>query len=167
MKKLVPVILALGGLGAGVGAGFMLRPDSSEPSEHAAVQPDGCAPPDHAMADPELPIPHEGPSEFVRLGSQFVIPILGQTSVTAMVMLSLSLEVAEGSKDDVINREPKIRDAMLRVLFDHSNAGGFNGNFIDPKGLDDLRHALREAAQKSVGSVVYDVLVTDMLRQTT
>ena len=98
--------------------------------------------------------------------TQFVVPVLEGGRVGALVVLALSLEVPVGQTDLVFTREPKLRDAFLRVLFDHANAGGFRGSFTDAATLVSLRRALLEAARKALGAdAVSDVLITDILRQ--
>jgi hypothetical protein len=164
MGKLLPVILALLGLAAGAGAGFMLRPapEGAAEASHEAVA--DCAAPAHEAAEPELPKPATPPA-YVKLPNQFIVPIMGEKTVEATVIVSLSLEVTEGSQEAVFALEPKLRDIFLRVLFDHANAGGFDGNFLLSARLDDLRKALLEAAVTSVGPSIRDVLIVDLVKQ--
>ena len=55
---------------------------------------------------------------------------------------------------------------MLQVLCDHANIGGFDGAFTEAKMLNVLRSALREVAQRDLGSdVVNDVLILEIARQ--
>lgn len=159
MIKLIPILLALAGLGGGVAAGFVLRP--APPAETAT----DCAPSESVATHDLVPEPDHAPTEFVKLGNQFVIPIMGEKAVTAMVVLSLSVEVVGGTQEAVFAREPKLRDVFLRVLFDHANAGGFNGNFFSSAGLDTLRAALKESAIKALGPSVKDVLIVDLVKQ--
>ena len=63
--------------------------------------------------------------------------------------------------------EPRLRDAFLQVLFDHSNLGGFDGVFTSAANMRALRNALRTEAQRIIGPNVYDVLITDIVRQDT
>ncbi len=110
----------------------------------------------------------EEPAEFeyVKLSNQFVVPVVKKDRVAALVVLTLTLEVAIGTKSDVLLREAKIRDSFLQVLFDHANHGGFDGEFTSPKKIDHLRLALREIAQRDFGSdVVNDVLLIEIARQ--
>ncbi|MCA8883282.1 MAG: flagellar basal body-associated FliL family protein [Rhodobacteraceae bacterium] len=174
MGKLLPVILAVIGLGAGVGAGIFLRPDpqaedhGAEAGDHAAAIDCPTPGPDLAMADDHGHGGAAGPellTEFVKFSNQFVVPVMGDDNVQAMVVLTLSIEVSEGAKEAIYNREPKLRDAFLRVLFDHANAGGFNGNFLNSAGLDTLRSALRETAFTTAGPIVRDVLIVDLVKQ--
>jgi hypothetical protein len=101
------------------------------------------------------------------MNNQFVIPVVEDGHVAAMVILALSLEVAHGKTQDAYGREPKLRDAFLQILFDHANAGGFNGSFTDGANLVLLRKALLEAAKNILGDVVSDVLISDIARQDT
>lgn len=140
-------MLGLAGLGAGVGAGVFLR-----------------AAPDAEQADkaPEEPAT---PPEYVKLNNQFVIPVVEGGTVSALVVLALSLEVTTGSTEAVFAAEPKLRDVFLQVLFDHANAGGFKGSFTDAANLVVLRQALKEAAMQVLGDAVKDVLIVDIARQ--
>ncbi len=171
MKKLLPLVLMLIGAGAGVGAGIFLRPEAVDPVEAAAEgNPDTTG---AAQAAPEAEDDHEPETsddplahEYVKLNNQFVVPIVTGDRVTALVVLALSLEVPTGRSDGVYQREPKLRDSFLQVLFDHANIGGFEGNFTDAQVLGRLRMALREVAQKDLGrDLVKDVLIVEIARQ--
>lgn len=150
LKKLIPVIFALIGLGVGLGAGVFLRPHEDPAAEAATEKVE------------------DGPEElveYVKLNNQFVVPVVEEGRVSALVILSISLEVAPASTEAVFAKEPKIRDALLQVLFDHANAGGFKGVFTDGANLIFLREAMREAAIKVMGDLVRDVLISDLVRQ--
>lgn len=163
LRKILPILLALIGLGGGVGAGLMLRPEA----DHAAGSDEATAKgAEHAEGDAaEEAEPDEGAPEYVKMNNQFVVPVVQNGRVAAMVVLSLSLEVAVGNTEAVYQREPKLRDAFLRVLFDHANVGGFSGSFTDGANLVVLRTSLKEAAALVLGPVVTDVLITDIARQ--
>lgn len=174
MRKLIPILLGLVGLGLGLGAGLFLRPQAELAS--AAVAGDGEAAIDGEAADGEAAksgaedaekpasSSEEGP-EYVKLSNQFVIPIVENGKVISMVILALTLEVGVGTTEEIYAREPKLRDAFLQVLFDHANSGGFNGSFTDGANLVLLRKALLEAAQTAIGANVSDVLISDIARQ--
>jgi flagellar basal body-associated protein FliL len=162
MRKLLPILLALVGLGGGVGAGIFLRPD---PAAHSDAE--SCLPMDDAnhAADEMPPDPNAAPPDYVKLNNQFVVPIIGNGDVRALVILSISLEVTAGGSETVYSREPRLRDAILQVLFDHANIGGFDGAFTSASNMRLLRKALLEAARKTLGDTVKDVLVIDLVRQ--
>ncbi len=174
MKKLLPIILLLLGAGGGVGAGLFLRPPPPEPEEMALCEAETC--PEEAAAS-EGPTAGEeiaaegeafgGGPEYVALQRQMIVPIVSDDQVISLVVLSLSIEVQAGYSADVYDREPKLRDAFLQVLFRHANTGGFNGAFTSGEKMNDLRKALNGAAQQVLGAVAIQVLVTDILRQET
>lgn len=187
MKKLLPVILALFGLGIGLGAGLALRPHAAQ-GETQAGGIDGPAgtgnaeTPDTSENEADVPDAHEkkhenasartvankdsaATTEFVKLNNQFVVPVVTHGRVSALVILALSVEVSAGDTEEIYAREPKLRDALLQVMFDHANAGGFDGVFTNESNLSDLRHALLEAAMKVMGDMVKDVLISDISRQ--
>ena len=181
MKKFFPVLLAIIGLAMGTAAGKFLRPT---PEETAMADPDhATAEGDHAAAsensqhatgetatepvrrsDREHAAP-EGIFEYVKLNNQFVVPVVSGAKVSALVVLSLSIEVSAGQKEIVFEVEPKLRDSFLQVLFNHANSGGFDGAFTAGEKMSDLRGALFEAAFKVLGPIVSDVLVIDIVRQ--
>ncbi len=160
MRKILPIVLALVGLGGGIGAGLMLRPEPETPEAAHDLEEDPAATTEDDAHGDEATAP-----EYVKLNNQFVVPVVDQGRVSAMVVLSLSLEVAAGSTETVYQREPKLRDAFLQVLFDHANVGGFSGSFTDGANLVVLRGSLKEAAAQILGTVVKDVLITDIARQ--
>jgi len=169
MGKIFPFLLAILGLGAGVGGGIVLRPD---PTEVVDTNPCGDVSAAHAgdKAENATKTPtHEAGNnedvEYVKLNNQFVIPVVKDGRVSALVVLALSLEVAIGQQELVYQREPKLRDVFLQVLFDHANAGGFDGAFTSGLNMSLLRDALREAAIKTLGSTISDVLIVDVVRQ--
>lgn len=167
MRKLLPILLALIGTAAGVGAGLFLMPAPAAKDEHAAVD---CVVPmeelHHETAEPKQDGPTEG-REYVKLNNQFVIPVVGPDRVNALVVASLSVEVPTGSTEAVYAREPKLRDVFLQVLFDHANIGGFEGTFTSGDRMEILRSALLEAARPVLGSDVSDILITEIARQDT
>jgi flagellar protein FliL len=167
MGKVVPVVLALVGFGGGVGAGLYLRApagathaaESADHGEGAVEADDHPAEEDHGEGETD------GLPEFVKMNNQFVVPVVDEGRVSAMVVLSLSLEVQAGNTEAIYTREPKLRDAFLQVLFDHANVGGFSGTFTDGSNLVVLRESLKEAANLVMGGLVTDILITDIARQ--
>jgi len=149
MKKFA-VFLILSLVGAGAGAGYFLRPATndhiSDSVQNAAESP---------------PVT----TDFVKLNNQFVVPVVEDGRVASLVIMSLSLEVTAGASEAVYQKEPKLRDAFLRIMFDHANSGGFRGVFTDGTNLDALRRALLETAKNILKDVVLDVLIADISRQ--
>lgn len=174
IAKLLPALVALVGLGAGVGAGLALRPDPAEAEiADQAIQPCG---PGLESEEPDETTPAAatqgedehatGATDFVQIDNQFVIPVIEDQRVAAMVVLSLTLEVAAGQTDGTLARMPKLRDRFLRAMLDHANVGGFSGTFTSGGSVEQLRRNLVEVGRKELGGVLTDVLILDLNRQT-
>jgi flagellar protein FliL len=193
LKKLMPVLIALLGLGAGVGAGVALKPapepeelaaDCASPAadaadahgapagEHGAAEhgaPAGTAPcpqpdPFAAVADhgPKL----EGELAYVPMEKPFVVPIFADEKVVAMVVVSLSVETEAEAASKIEGLKPRLRDSFLKVMFRHANSGGFDGSFTGGRKMEDLKSALRAAAQEVLHEKpVGEVLITEIARQ--
>lgn len=167
LRLILPVGLLLLGVGGGVAAGLLLGPDPATPD----AQTDPAEPqPEPTEGETTAPsesggAPTDGTTEYVRLNNQFVVPIVRGGSVRSLVVMSLTLEVDTGQNGAVFDREPRLRDSFLQVLFAHANAGGFDGSFTEALAMDPLREALNEAAVAVLGAVVRDVLIVDITRQ--
>ncbi len=164
MGKILPILFALIGVGAGIGAGVMLKPEPVVETDTATCGPETKD--DHAETvhdvddhgDDVVP-------EYVKMNNQFVIPVVKDGKMAALVVLSISIEVTPGGKEATFQREPKLRDAFNQVLFDHANAGGFEGAFTNSNNMTLLRDSLYEIARKVAGPVVKDVLIAEIVRQ--
>ncbi|KFE34749.1 flagellar basal body-associated FliL family protein [Thioclava atlantica] len=161
LGKILPLILALIGLGAGGAAGYFLRPPPAPEEEIAECAPPKAEEPAHGDAAED----EATTSEFVKLNNQFIVPIVDEGRVSALVILSLNIEVRVGETESVYRAEPKLRDGFLQVLFDHANVGGFDGLFTGTANMDLLRRALTETARDILGPSVIAVLVSDIVRQ--
>ncbi|MEO0386899.1 MAG: flagellar basal body-associated FliL family protein [Pseudomonadota bacterium] len=172
MAKLLPILFVVVGLIGGVAAGMLLRP---APAMAECGDKDDMAP----MADggeamtedcAEKPMKKKAkapmvPTSFAELEKQFVVPILKDERVVALVVASMALEIDEGTDEAAFSKEPKLRDAFLQVLFTHAHSGGFDGDFTAQTAIEDLKGRLYEAAQDIVGETLHDVLLTEIVRQ--
>lgn len=176
IRKLLPVLLTLFGLGGGIGAGMVLKPatdhaaaaEAPAAGSEAAAGQKTTADPAAAPGTQQVPESAEGEApahDYVKLNNQFVVPVVRDGQVASMVILALSLEVVVGGSEQVYALEPKLRDVFLQVLFDHANSGGFTGDFTASQNMVVLRGALREVAIRTLGATVTDVLITDVARQ--
>ena len=165
MKKLLlPVILLVLGVGAGVGAGLFLAPPAA-PETDMAANPCGDLTEHVASNDVDLAEEDASANEYAKLSNQFIVPIVDDGLVSALVVLSLSVEVSAGNKDIVYLAEPKLRDGFLQAMFDHANIGGFSGNFTSAQNLRPLREDLSRLAKTIVPGIAKDVLIVDIVRQ--
>jgi flagellar protein FliL len=153
MGKLIPLILVVLGIAGGAGAGFFLRPDPPEPEEGMT----------EALVTPVSPDP--ATLALYEFPSQFMVPVVVEDRISATIVIKLALEYTQTDAALVAANAPRLRDALLQVMFDHANMGAFAGTFTDNSTLAQLRRALLEAAQKILGpQVVHGVLITDLLR---
>lgn len=154
MGKLIPILLVFLGLGAGVGAGLVLRPVPETSADVASPLPE--------MSNPVAREVETGIFEF---NNQFMVPLVENGHITSVIVVKLAIEIAESHRAAVISNAPRLRDAMLQAMFDHANIGGFTGDFTAQNTLGQLRRSLLEAAQHRLGAeVVFEVLITDLLR---
>ncbi len=153
MAKVIAVLLVLLGLGGGVGAGYLLRPAPVvEDSDPAAVAP--------ILA----PVLVESVALF-EFDTPFIIPVVTEQAVNAIFMLRIGLEIEAEQQQFVKGQEPRLRDRLLQVMFDHANSGGFEGVYTSQTKLATLRRSLLESAQSVVGrEIVQRVLITDLAR---
>ncbi|WP_342077349.1 flagellar basal body-associated FliL family protein [Yoonia sp. SS1-5] len=162
MKLLLPLILLLLGVGGGVAAGLVLKPAPTETAEEGEDAPGE----DKATAEkPPAADESTGDKEYAKLNNQFIVPVIENGAVAAMVVMSLSVEVEAGARTTVFAVEPKLRDGFLQVMFDHANIGGFSGNFTSGTNMRALRSELQRVARTIAGPQVTDVLIVDILRQ--
>jgi flagellar protein FliL len=192
VKIMTPMLLALLGLGAGLGAGVALKPAPPEPVETACAEhaepdePAGhAAPVEHAeMAehdgggaepcpepDPFAPVAQaeKKPAHelaYVTMDKPFVVPVFSGEKVVAMVVVSLSVETESEAAPTVEGVKPRLRDSFLKAMFRHANSGGFDGSFTAGRKMDDLKSALLQAAQAILPETpVEEVLITEIARQ--
>lgn len=157
MRFLLPVLLLLLGIGAGIGAGILLAPHADMEETTVTGNADDHGGRSVAQSDEQ--------TEFVKLNNQFVVPVVARNRIGALVVISLSLEVQLGTAQTVYAIEPKLRDSFLQVMFDHANRGGFDGAFTDSGSMDVLRRMLTEVARGLIGETVRGVLITEIARQ--
>lgn len=147
MRKLLPALFLLVGLGGGSGAALVFSPPGEDAGKMALVEAD------------------TRDSEFVKFNNQFVVPVVHKGRVESLVVLSISLEVAQGTSTRVYDAEPKLRDVILQELFNHANHGGFAGMFTSARQMDQLRDSLQAVVSAVLGVDLRAVLITDIARQ--
>ncbi|WP_271950818.1 flagellar basal body-associated protein FliL [Ruegeria faecimaris] len=169
MKKLLPILFLLVGLGGGIGAGIAMSPSGKtkdgDMDKSAAAEPKKAK--EKATKTKSDKKDTSSKYEYLKMTKQFVIPVVKSDRIAALVTMSLSLETKPGVAETIYEFEPKLRDGFLQVLFDHANTGGFNGNFTESDNLDLVRKALLQVAKKDLGDDVLQVLIMSVNRQDT
>jgi len=103
--------------------------------------------------------------EFLKFKRQFVVPVIGEDRVEALVLLNIGISLSGDVKEELFRYEPKFRDVFMRELLGMSNAGYFNNELTDPNTYEVLRETLLRAAKEIQKDGVKDVLILDFARQ--
>jgi hypothetical protein len=106
-----------------------------------------------------------GDTEYVKFKRQFVVPVVKNQSVDALILINLGLEVPAKRQDDVFRMEPRFRDAFIRELLQLSDRGYFDEELTSPATYEVLRETLARAAKEIDKEGVKDVLILDLTRQ--
>ena len=154
MKPLILAIAGIVALAGGAGAGMMMGAGGEK-------EPKG----EEEMAPKEVKVAPPSSFEYVKFNSQFVIPIQNEGRVTALLVTNLQLEVVEGNTENAFLREPRIRDAFLKILFNMAAEGAFESDMFAPDTQTELRGRLLTAAKGILGDSVNAVLISDFLKQ--
>ncbi|MGB0852666.1 MAG: flagellar basal body-associated protein FliL [Pikeienuella sp.] len=169
--KLLVVFLAPLGLIGGLAAGHFVAPAPDEilTEETAKAEESGGNEKPDAVASlatgrKRAPEP-KGEAEYAKLDKHFVVPIIENETVAALVVVTMAIEVEQGTTDLVYLHEPKLRDEFLSVLFNHGRSGAFQNGFTEPQNLEDLRNSLNEASIHVIGEASRQVLLTSIIRQ--
>lgn len=160
IKKLLPLFGLMLGLAVGGGAAFLLAPPSAD--EDTDMANTEAATDARAGTTEQKPLQN---TEIVKLPNQFVVPVIVQNRVRAMVILSVALEVDSGMADRVRTLEPKLRDTFLAELFSLAALDGFRDELITRSTLELVKVALTERAKAILELEQVTILITDMIRQ--
>lgn len=169
MKLVLPLMLFAIGSGSGVGVGYLLRPDPNEIDAHQQAIP----PNDEQNSKPQVAGDKKTDAspgskeelEYAKLANQFVVPVIHDEKIAAMVVITVGVAVPPGGKDAVFKVEPRLRDSLLQSMFNHANIGGFSGNFTGTENMRSLRTDLLRHAKSVLGDGAIDVLILDIVRQ--
>lgn len=153
MKKVLPIVLVVLGIVAGLGAGVFLKPaPATDPSQEVAKK----------EADEE---DTQAARSFVKIGRQTIVPIVDDGETQALMLFELAVDVPETKVDEVHRMEPRLRDAFLRELFQMSYTGAFLTDFTEERIIEELRRNLTNAARNYLGHSQAEVLILDVMRQ--
>ncbi|TCL01445.1 hypothetical protein BXY66_2760 [Shimia isoporae] len=165
IKKLLPIVLAVVGIGAGIGAGVMLRPAPAPVENHEAAEA-GDAHEETAQAElPHIASEASDALDYLELEDQFVIPVVEDGRMKSLVLVSVALETKPEAQEKIIENEPRLRGALLQVMFDYANIGGFDGSFTNSSRLAKLRRNFFEVTHAIFGEDVTDVIILEITRQ--
>lgn len=104
-------------------------------------------------------------SDYMKFKRQFVVPVMKDQAVEALVLLNLGLDIEESKRDEIFRKEPRFRDAFIRELLQLSDDGYFNAEMTSPDTYEVVREALYRAAKSIQDKGINDVLILDFSRQ--
>ena len=167
MKALIlPVLLSISAAG-GVFTANMLQGDapsaSSKDGAHGAAKSDAAK--GHGEGHGAEATLKSDSSGFMKFKRQFVVPVMKDQAVEALVLLNLGLDIDESKRDDIFRKEPRFRDTFIRELLQLSNDGYFNEEMTSPNTYEVVRETLLRAAKSVDNEAVNDVLILDFSRQ--
>lgn len=173
MKKLIaPLILFVAAL-VGAAGGFALRLNgaASAPEGGAGTDEPSGAPP-HASEDGEKDDGRKksgaahgkeaSASTFMKFSRQFVTPVVAAGKPASMIILDVNLEVEAALGGTIYAEEPRLRDAMLRVLLKQASDGALERLFSDTSVLEATRAQMLVEARAIAGDGVLSVLIMDV-----
>lgn len=158
LKIFIPLTSFLIGVGLGLLFGLNFRLNIGEDVQPLVGQTDNYVTTDVEM-NAEVDV------EFIKLNNQFIVPILTDGKLSSLVVVTLGLEIERNSSELIFSSEPKLRGALLQVLFDHANIGGFDNQFTESQNMKFLREILTNTAQNTIGGSIQKVYITDLARQ--
>ena len=188
LRLIVPLVIALVGLGGGVFLGAMLKPEpmademamkdgGEKGGKKAGGKHDGDGHGDdhgdgdghgdeyedeyEAEYDPE----NAEPVEYFELSRKLIVPIIEENGERAFVAMELHLELKEGGAYKAEEHEPKIRDALLRTVIAFAHTGAFDDDAHPNETFKELAKELKRAAKRVLGDKVKSVLIGDLIKQ--
>ncbi|OFW99589.1 MAG: hypothetical protein A3E78_00370 [Alphaproteobacteria bacterium RIFCSPHIGHO2_12_FULL_63_12] len=186
MKKLSPFLLipVAAMIGAGGAVAVRISADGSQPesqeSEAGAEEPkesekdssvvhrnakqkkgDHGSNSKHSKSSAALESDAE-PSTYLKFSRQFVAPIVKAGHPVAMMILDINLELDSSDADSAYAEEPKLRDAVLKVLLKQASEGKLQEMFQNPEFLEETRAKILDESRAILGDGVKSVLIMDV-----
>lgn len=186
MKQFIaPVVVVLFAVAGGV-SGNLLKAEGSSGEAHASpVQDEGHGKPE--MDSHDAPDDDHKPKKkktsghggddghgasgggsdiaFYKFSREFVVPIMANRRVKALVILHLSLEVDEATNDKLFSLDPKLRDNIMTTLIGLSNDGITLDELTSPDSYETIRSMVLMNLQSEISEDIQNVLIMDVGKQ--
>lgn len=166
MKNIISAVLMIAFVAIGVVAADFLKPAPAGLAEagHTDEHGSDAVGDDHKDGHEDYGAAPRDGYYYYDFGRQFVVPVMQNGKVGALVILDINLELDQGDADGMFSMEPKFRDALMRELLALSNEGLFTGQMTDPDRYETIQKSLLRAA-RTVKDEVRNVLILDIARQ--
>lgn len=175
MKAILPlllVVLAIGGAGFGA---MTLRKGDAAPAHaadkgHDSAKSKGGGHGEAKGSDKKGVHEVKGDdatpeTAFFDFSRNFLIPVMEGSSVGAIALVNVSVEIPYAAQESVKSREPRIRDAFMKSFLALSHEGYFAADITDPNVYETIQTRLMETAKATVDPEVRSVLIIDFSRQ--
>ena len=106
-----------------------------------------------------------GEITYYRFSREFVIPIIENGKVDALVILNLNLEVDSALSQQLFSMEPKLRDNIMTTLIKLSADDRTLHSITDVENYETLRSMILTNLQSAVPHGIENVLILDMAKQ--
>jgi len=184
LKFLLPSIIAVLGVLAGTVVGNMLKPapkaeaasigmsegpggedlsedkDETDVSAPEKAKGDGKAGKGKGRKDGA-----SGDVSYYKFSREFVVPIMEDGTVNALVILHLQLEIDSSISSSLFSMEPKLRDNIMTTLIAISHEGLLFDNLTDPESYESIRSLVLEGLKDVQTQGIENVLIVDLARQ--
>lgn len=162
MKAVLALLLVVVAVAGGGALGMALRVQASAPPGEAPEAQAGTAsiPP---VGDPSASA--AGASKYVGFSRKFVVPVVQGERTQALLILDLAIDAPSATANRLLEMKPRLRDALLRVLFELAATDAFSQTYIEAPIMEELRQKLRSAAREFAGPSVREVLILDLVRK--
>lgn len=106
-----------------------------------------------------------GDVSYFKFSREFVVPIMADGSVRALVILHIQLEVDSDIESSLFSMEPKLRDNIMTTLIEISHNGKLFDNLTDPEAYESIRALVLEGLREVTSEGIENVLIVDFARQ--
>ncbi len=104
---------------------------------------------------------------FYKFSREFVVPIIRDSRVDALVILNISLEVEGDTAQKLFTLDPKLRDNIMSTLIVLSNEPGLFDNMTQVENYERIRSAVLENLRNVIPEGINNVLILDFAKQDT
>jgi flagellar protein FliL len=104
---------------------------------------------------------------FYKFSREFVVPIIRDSRVDALVILNISLEVEGDTAQKLFTLDPKLRDNIMSTLIVLSNEPGLFDNMTQVENYERIRSQVLENLRNVIPEGINNVLILDFAKQDT
>ncbi len=102
---------------------------------------------------------------YFKFSREFVVPVVSQGRVTALVILNLNLEADADMSQKLFEMEPKLRDNIMTTLITISNDGKTFESMTDLENYESIRSMVMMNLKSVMATGIHNVLIVDLAKQ--